>query len=78
MHAFREIAHHSGHADIVREALDGAGTTERMAKAAMGGESPAAGGTRSSRTAPSARPAPTAPRMRRMCAPLRPRGIPPG
>ncbi|MEU2191989.1 DinB family protein [Streptomyces fimicarius] len=38
LHAFREIAHHSGHADIVREALDGASTTERMAKAAMGGE----------------------------------------
>lgn len=37
LHVFREIAHHSGHADIVREALDGASTTERMAKAAMGG-----------------------------------------
>lgn len=38
LHVFREIAHHSGHADIVREALDGASTTEQMAKAAMGGE----------------------------------------
>lgn len=33
-HIFREIAHHSGHADIIREALDGASTTTRMAKAA--------------------------------------------
>ncbi|MFE6913264.1 DinB family protein [Streptomyces rubiginosohelvolus] len=38
LHVFREIAHHSGHSDIVREALDGASTTEQMAKAAMGGE----------------------------------------
>lgn len=38
LHIFREIAHHSGHADIVRETLDGASTTERMARAAMGGE----------------------------------------
>ncbi|MFJ2432329.1 DinB family protein [Streptomyces anulatus] len=38
LHVFREIAHHSGHADIVREALDGATTTEQMAKAATGGE----------------------------------------
>ncbi|MDQ0986154.1 DinB family protein [Streptomyces sp. V2I9] len=37
LHVFREIAHHSGHADIVREALDGASTTEQMAKAAMDG-----------------------------------------
>ncbi|MGW4835568.1 DinB family protein [Streptomyces globisporus] len=37
LHVFREIAHHSGHADIVREALDGASTTEQMAKGAMGG-----------------------------------------
>lgn len=29
LHIFREIAQHSGHADIVREALDGANTTER-------------------------------------------------
>lgn len=38
LHIFREIAHHSGHADIVRETLDGASTTERMARAAMNGE----------------------------------------
>ncbi|MFF8961566.1 DinB family protein [Streptomyces globisporus] len=37
LHVFREIAHHSGHADIVREALDGVSTTEQMAKGAMGG-----------------------------------------
>ncbi|MFE4692525.1 DUF664 domain-containing protein [Streptomyces sp. NPDC056749] len=36
-HIFREIAHHSGHADIVREALDGASTTARMAEAASKG-----------------------------------------
>ncbi|WP_405938100.1 DinB family protein [Streptomyces sp. NBC_00726] len=29
-HIFRETAHHSGHADIVREALDGASTTAKM------------------------------------------------
>ncbi|MFH9606055.1 DinB family protein [Streptomyces sp. NPDC017448] len=34
LHVFREIAHHSGHADIVREALDGASTTARMGEAA--------------------------------------------
>ncbi|WP_328895608.1 DinB family protein [Streptomyces sp. NBC_00236] len=33
-HIFREIAHHSGHADIIREALDGASTTLRMKDAA--------------------------------------------
>lgn len=33
-HVFREIAHHSGHADIIREALDGASTTVKMAEAA--------------------------------------------
>ncbi|MCM2412514.1 MULTISPECIES: DinB family protein [unclassified Streptomyces] len=33
-HIFREIAHHSGHADIIREALDGASTTARMKAAA--------------------------------------------
>ncbi|HEV3171896.1 MAG TPA: DinB family protein [Actinocrinis sp.] len=33
LHVFREIAHHSGHADIIREALDGASTTARMAAA---------------------------------------------
>ncbi|WP_107653790.1 DinB family protein [Nocardia suismassiliense] len=27
LHIFREIAHHSGHADIIREELDGANTT---------------------------------------------------
>lgn len=37
LHVFREIAHHSGHADIVREALDGASTTARMAEAAARG-----------------------------------------
>ncbi|MEU9317592.1 DinB family protein [Streptomyces sp. NPDC048295] len=37
LHVFREIAHHSGHADIVREALDGARTTARMAEAAARG-----------------------------------------
>ncbi len=37
LHVFREITHHSGHADIVREGLDGSSTTEQMAKAAMGG-----------------------------------------
>ncbi|MFD7864622.1 DinB family protein [Streptomyces sp. NPDC057682] len=36
-HIFREIAHHSGHADIVREALDGASTTAKMAEAASKG-----------------------------------------
>ncbi|MFJ2912283.1 DinB family protein [Streptomyces sp. NPDC087228] len=34
LHVFREIAHHSGHADIIREALDGADTTARMMEAA--------------------------------------------
>jgi hypothetical protein len=34
LHVFREIAHHSGHADIIREALDGSNTTAQMAKAA--------------------------------------------
>lgn len=33
-HIFREIAHHSGHADIIREALDGASTTLKMKEAA--------------------------------------------
>lgn len=37
-HIFREIAHHSGHADIIREALDGASTTLRMKEAASGEE----------------------------------------
>jgi uncharacterized damage-inducible protein DinB len=38
LHVFREIAHHSGHADIIREALDGANTTTRMAEASAKGE----------------------------------------
>ncbi|MEU9621738.1 DinB family protein [Streptomyces sp. NPDC048155] len=37
LHVFREIAHHSGHADIIREALDGADTTARMMEAASRG-----------------------------------------
>ncbi|MGW1691231.1 DinB family protein [Streptomyces sp. NPDC002399] len=37
LHVFREIAHHCGHADIIREALDGASTTARMAEAASRG-----------------------------------------
>jgi uncharacterized damage-inducible protein DinB len=37
MHVFREIAHHSGHADIIREALDGSSTTARMGAAAAAG-----------------------------------------
>ncbi|AYF73159.1 DinB family protein [Nocardia yunnanensis] len=32
LHILREIAHHSGHADIIREALDGANTTYQRAK----------------------------------------------
>ncbi|MBF6333948.1 DUF664 domain-containing protein [Nocardia transvalensis] len=31
LHIFREISHHSGHADIIREALDGANTTYQRA-----------------------------------------------
>lgn len=31
LHILREIAHHSGHADMIREALDGANTTHRRA-----------------------------------------------
>ncbi|MGQ4600895.1 mycothiol transferase [Nocardia sp. R6R-6] len=31
LHILREIAHHSGHADIIREALDGANTTQQRA-----------------------------------------------
>ncbi|WP_024800960.1 DUF664 domain-containing protein [Nocardia sp. BMG51109] len=31
LHILREIAHHSGHADIIREALDGANTTYQRA-----------------------------------------------
>jgi uncharacterized damage-inducible protein DinB len=42
LHVFREVAHHSGHADIIREALDGASTTVRMAKAASRGTTEAA------------------------------------
>ncbi|MGW0938778.1 DinB family protein [Streptomyces sp. NPDC002666] len=37
-HIFREITHHSGHADIIREALDGASTTAKMAEAAQKGQ----------------------------------------
>lgn len=36
-HIFREIAHHSGHADIIRETLDGSSTTAKMAEAASQG-----------------------------------------
>ncbi len=31
LHILREIAHHSGHADIIREALDGANSTRQRA-----------------------------------------------
>ncbi|WP_327111814.1 DinB family protein [Nocardia sp. NBC_01730] len=31
LHILREIAHHSGHADFIREALDGASTTHQRA-----------------------------------------------
>jgi len=31
LHLLRETAHHCGHADIIREALDGANTTHQMA-----------------------------------------------
>lgn len=31
LHVLREITHHSGHADIIREALDGANTTYQRA-----------------------------------------------
>ncbi|MBF6468093.1 DUF664 domain-containing protein [Nocardia beijingensis] len=31
LHILREIAHHSGHADIIREALDGANSTHQRA-----------------------------------------------
>ncbi|GAA2093077.1 DinB family protein [Microlunatus panaciterrae] len=30
LHLLRETAHHSGHADIIRESLDGANTTRRL------------------------------------------------
>ncbi|MFI9624903.1 DinB family protein [Streptomyces sp. NPDC052042] len=33
LHVFREIAHHCGHADIIREALDGSTTTAYMIEA---------------------------------------------
>ncbi|HEY3505626.1 MAG TPA: DinB family protein [Actinocatenispora sp.] len=32
LHLFRETTHHSGHADIIRESLDGASTTARLAE----------------------------------------------
>ncbi|MBJ8346023.1 DinB family protein [Antrihabitans sp. YC2-6] len=31
LHVFREIAHHSGHADIIRESIDGSNTTFKRA-----------------------------------------------
>jgi len=31
LHILRETAHHSGHADIIRESLDGGNTTRQMA-----------------------------------------------
>ncbi|WP_411079829.1 DinB family protein [Streptomyces sp. cmx-18-6] len=37
LHALREICHHSGHADILRESLDGASTTLRMMEASVRG-----------------------------------------
>ena len=30
LHVLRETSHHSGHADIIRESLDGANTTMQM------------------------------------------------
>ncbi|WP_055588097.1 DinB family protein [Peterkaempfera griseoplana] len=36
LHIIRETAHHSGHADIVREALDGASTTLQMSEVLAG------------------------------------------
>lgn len=38
LHVFREIAHRGGDADIIRESLDGASTTAKMAEAASRGE----------------------------------------
>ena len=32
LHMFRETAHHSGHADLIREELDGGNTTMQMAR----------------------------------------------
>ncbi|WP_377270525.1 DinB family protein [Peterkaempfera sp. SMS 1(5)a] len=36
LHIIRETAHHSGHADIIREALDGASTTMQMSEVLAG------------------------------------------
>jgi uncharacterized damage-inducible protein DinB len=38
LHVLRELAHHAGHADIIREALDGASTTARREAAEADGE----------------------------------------
>ncbi len=35
LHLFRETAHHSGHADIIRESLDGQSTTKTLAADAI-------------------------------------------
>ncbi|RMI29295.1 mycothiol transferase [Nocardia stercoris] len=35
LHIFRELCHHSGHADIVRESIDGANTTYQRANAGI-------------------------------------------
>ncbi|GAA2826429.1 DinB family protein [Crossiella cryophila] len=35
LHLFRETAQHAGHADIIRESLDGASTTEQLGAAAQ-------------------------------------------
>ncbi len=35
LHLLRETAHHCGHADIIRESLDGASTTKQWAAASM-------------------------------------------
>ncbi|WP_328857049.1 DinB family protein [Williamsia herbipolensis] len=35
LHLFRETAHHSGHADLIREAIDGQSTTATMARDAI-------------------------------------------
>ncbi|QNG20160.1 DinB family protein [Rhodococcus triatomae] len=34
LHVLRETAHHSGHADIIRESLDGGNTTQALGEAA--------------------------------------------
>lgn len=35
LHMFRETAHHSGHADLIRESIDGQNTTETLAADAI-------------------------------------------